>query len=223
MDRPAQQNCYPDNAREDVRPFVPLDVSSVLEVGCGRGGFGRTLRELLGPGARLVAVEAVASSADAARDIGCFDEVVTGYFPEALTTPNERFDLVCFNDVLEHVVDPAAALTATLDVLAQGGRVLATIPNVQYASVVYNLIRGRWTYTESGILDRTHLRFFTRSSMAGLFHDAGYTVESTHGINPIGDVWQTDGNTPRRWLKSLIHPALGNARYLQFVLVARRD
>lgn len=221
MDQPAQQDCYADIAREDVLPFVPLDVRSVLDVGCGRGGFGRALRGLLGAQARLVAVEAVASAADAARATGCFDEVFTGYFPDALSASQERFDLVCFNDVLEHMVDPAAALTATLDVLAPGARVLATIPNVQYAEVVRDLIRGRWTYTEAGILDRTHLRFFTRSSMTQLFQDAGYVVQGSHGINPIGQIWQTDPNAPRRWLKTIVHPALGNARYSQFVVLAR--
>ncbi len=221
MDQPTQQDCYADIAREEVLPFVPRNVESVLEVGCGRGGFGRALRGMLAPGARLVAVEAVASSAAAARDIGCFDEVVTGYFPEALTASEERFDLVCFNDVLEHMVDPQAALEATLGVLTPSGRVLATVPNVQYAAVVFDLIRGRWTYTEAGVLDRTHLRFFTRSSLADLFHDAGYTVESTHGVNPIGDIWRTDPVAPRRWLKSIVHPALGNARFTQFVVLAR--
>src|SRR5918994_7777973 len=63
VESPPQQDVYPDTGRDDIAPFIPVDARSALEVGCGRGGFGRTLRSRLGPEARLVAVEAVASQA----------------------------------------------------------------------------------------------------------------------------------------------------------------
>lgn len=98
---PRQQAVYGDNARRDVAPYVPRDATSALEVGCGRGGFGRTLRRLLGEDARIVGVEAMASEAAVARVGHGFDDVITGYFPAALKGRDDRFDLVVFNDVLE--------------------------------------------------------------------------------------------------------------------------
>lgn len=221
MDQPRQQDHYGDNRRREILPLLPRDVGSVLDVGCGRGGFGVSLREALGPSARLVGVEAVAAAADVARRGGAFDDVVTGYFPQALVQRSERFDLVSFNDVLEHMVDPWAALSATHSVLTPQGRVLAAIPNVRYAPVLADLLRGRWTYTESGVLDRTHLRFFTKASMLALFHDTGFRVEAINGINPVGAIWRTDPLAPRRWAKAILHSGLGDTKYSQFVVTAR--
>ncbi len=97
MSNPPQQGLYGSNARLDVLPHLPDGVTSVLDVGCGRGGFGATLRERYGPGARLVGVEAVPEQAERARTGGGFDEVLDGYFPEVLAGRGDRFDLVTFN------------------------------------------------------------------------------------------------------------------------------
>ena len=97
---------------EEVAPYIPRGSRTVLEVGCGRGGFGRTLRSALGPQARIVGVEAVPEQAEiAAHDHG-FDAVATGYFPEALPEGEGLFDLVVFNDVLEHILEPEDLLNA---------------------------------------------------------------------------------------------------------------
>ena len=71
--------------------------------------------------------------------------------------------------------------------LKEGGYLVASIPNVRYFFNVVDLaVYGRWDYTDEGILDRTHLRFFTRSSMARLLAESGYQVETIVGINPTG-------------------------------------
>ena len=144
-----QQDIYHDNPRPEVAPFIPTGARSVLEVGCGKGGFGPTLRRTLGEQARIVGIEAVPAQAAVARSGHGFDEVADGYFPQALEG-EERFDLVCFNDVLEHVVDPWATLGAATDLLHPGGHVLAAIPSIQYAPVTISLLRGRWDYTTRG-------------------------------------------------------------------------
>ncbi|MCL2541997.1 MAG: class I SAM-dependent methyltransferase [Nocardioidaceae bacterium] len=218
MSHPPQQDVYGFDRRPEVAPYVPRSARSVLEIGCGRGGFARTLRELLGPDARLVGVEPVAESAAAARAAGDLDEVVEGFFPEAV--PEERFDLVVVNDVLEHMLDPWAALRSCHRFLAPGGRVVASLPSIQYAPVVWQLLRGRWDYTDDGTLDRTHVRFFTRATMVELFETTGYDVERTAGIASVVDRWATDPLAPRRWLKRGLARALGDAAYCQFVVVA---
>jgi 2-polyprenyl-3-methyl-5-hydroxy-6-metoxy-1,4-benzoquinol methylase len=215
MEHLPQQDVYGDNERPEVAPFVPSDLRSVLEVGCGQGGFGRTLRRTLGPEARLVAVEAVDSQAAIARGAGVFDDVVSGYFPDALAGSAERFDAVCFLDVLEHVFDPWQMLEDTHERLNPGGVVVAAIPSIQYAPVLRSLLRGRWDYTDWGTLDRTHVRFFTRDTMVEMFEGAGYRVDRCEGVN---SVWESD------WAPSLRRRAMvrmvPQSEWLQFVVVA---
>ncbi|MCA0293580.1 MAG: class I SAM-dependent methyltransferase [Actinobacteria bacterium] len=183
--RPRQQAVYGDNPREDVAPFIPANATSVLEVGCGRGGFGITLRRRLGDDVTIVGVEAMPSEAAVAREAHGFDEVLTGYFPEILAGRNDRFDVIVFNDVLEHILEPWDVLDQAHERLTPKGCVVAAIPSIQYAPVVMGLLRGRWDYSDTGTLDRTHVRFFTKSSMVMMFEKAGYRVEQCTRVVPI--------------------------------------
>jgi 2-polyprenyl-3-methyl-5-hydroxy-6-metoxy-1,4-benzoquinol methylase len=206
--------------RDDVRPSIPTSARSALDVGCSRGGFGRTLRSVLGDHARIVGVEPVASQAVLARNGHGFDEVVDGYFPDALQGRDERFDLICFNDVLEHVIDPWSMLRETIPWLAPGGKVLAAIPSIQFVPVVWHLIRGRWDYRDWGTLDRTHLRFFTKATMIEMFEQAGYRVTRCEGANSVQQVWSSDPNPVKRLAKLGLLPLLGDSRYLHFIILA---
>lgn len=224
-----QSYAYADIERPELEAFIPRDAASVCEAGSAWGGFGRTLRRALGSGARLVAVEPQESAARASEAV--FDEVHVGLFPDALAGVEERFDLLCFNDVLEHMTDPWSALAEARRWLTPGGRVLASVPNVQYGPHVERLLRGRWDYTDVGILDRTHLRFFTRASIEDLFTGAGFTIERLEGIN---SAWQWDWAgryTPTLRAAARHHVMMAarraaltmmpDARWLQFAVVAR--
>jgi 2-polyprenyl-3-methyl-5-hydroxy-6-metoxy-1,4-benzoquinol methylase len=163
--------------------FVPLG-GIVLDVGCHRGGFGQSMRRE-DPGRILWAVEADEEVAAAAR--GFYDRLLVGTYPEVLADTATRFDCIVFNDVLEHMVDPWAALRATLPLLSPSGVVVASIPNVRHIKVVANLVlRGDWAYADMGILDRTHLRFFTSRTIRSLFEDCGFVLEDLEGINALG-------------------------------------
>lgn len=221
---PPQQDVYSSNPRLECIPYVPKGVRSVLDVGCGRGGFGRSLRDTLGDDVRLVGVEPVESQAAIARVSG-FDEVLVGYFPDALPS-GDRFDLICFNDVLEHLVDPWTALRSAGSHLNPGGKILSAIPNVQYAPVVRDLLRGNWNYVESGVLDVTHLRFFTRTSMYTLFQTCDYEIESISGANSAWDFnWFQKGSDIRSRARNLGRHALvkymPDSEFMHFVVVAR--
>ncbi|MFV0463473.1 MAG: class I SAM-dependent methyltransferase [Nostocoides sp.] len=211
-----QQAVYVDNPRGDVRPFIDASARSVLDVGCGRGGFGRTLREVLGPSAHIVGVEAVMVQAERARESGAFSEVRTGYFPEALGESDERFDQVFFNDVLEHIYDPWALLREIPRHLAPNGQVVAVIPNIQYWPVIWELVKGRWDYADAGTLDRTHVRFFTRATMIEAFVDAGFEVLRCEPAN------RYFGGQFSKYPLRALKPVLGNWQWLHFVVVARK-
>jgi 2-polyprenyl-3-methyl-5-hydroxy-6-metoxy-1,4-benzoquinol methylase len=111
------------------------------------------------------------------------DRDIVGRYPEAMPE-GFTFDCITFNDVLEHMVDPARALKFAQAQLTSCGRVVASIPNVRHVSVVIPLVmRGRWDYRADGVLDRTHLRWFTKATMRELFEDNGFSVESQTAIN----------------------------------------
>ena len=145
-----------------------------------------------------------------------YDEVYTGYFPDALADSGERFDLVTFNDVLEHVIDPAVLLTAAIERLHPSGWVLATIPNVRFLPVVLDLVRrDRWDYADWGVLDRTHLRFFTRSTMVELLESAGLVDVRAAGVNSVFGLSRFRRYRP-------LAGRIGSAEFMQYVVVGRR-
>lgn len=172
-----------DFDRAELLPFLPATSRVLLDVGCGSGAFGRLLRSRR-PGMELWAVESDPAAARAAED--GFDHVVLGEFPDE-RLPSGRFDVVLCADVLEHMAEPEKALRAAVKTIGPDGIMVASVPNVRHwRAVVWPLLRhGTWTYTERGILDRTHLRFFTRRSMCDFFADNGWSVESVTGINMI--------------------------------------
>jgi 2-polyprenyl-3-methyl-5-hydroxy-6-metoxy-1,4-benzoquinol methylase len=221
VSHPPQQDLYADDSRQDVRPSIPTSTRSVLDVGCGRGGFGTTLRSVLGDQARIVGVEPVPSQAGRARKGHGYDEVVDGYFPDALEGRDERFDLICFNDVLEHVIDPWSLLRETVRWLKPGGKVLAAIPSIQFAPIVWRLIRGRWDYLDYGTLDRTHLRFFTRATMTEMFEQNGYRVLECRGANGVEVTWPQEPRLLRRLAKKSLLPFLRDSRFIHFIVLAQ--
>jgi SAM-dependent methyltransferase len=197
-----------------MRAFVPAEARVILDVGCGDGSFAAGLREErrdreleiwgleLDPGA-------------AARAAERLDQVLVGPAEERLAElPRQRFDCIVFNDVLEHLAWPEDLLRGLRPCLAAGGVVVASIPNVRYFFNVWDLaVRGDWAYHDEGIRDRTHLRFYTRSSMRDLFARAGYRLRRQEGINPTGS-WRF------RLANLLALGRLGELRYLQFACVA---
>lgn len=173
LQKPAQE--YFEGQRSDVADFVPADCKRVLDVGCGYGGLGRSLR------ARGVShIFGVEINSDAASRL---DDVYSGYWigdVEQVTLPADIgvFDCIVFADVLEHLRDPWGTLQRYLQWLKPGGYVVLSVPNVRNLALLYRLIvQGRWEYEDSGLLDRTHLRFFTRHSITEMLEGAGLTVE----------------------------------------------
>ena len=126
-------------------------------------------------GVFVAGVEIDPRAAAEARKV--LDDVVEGDI-EVLDLPykNKNFDCILFADVLEHLIDPLSVLKKTRKFLKSDGTVIASLPNVQYLGLIHHLIEGNWTYQDEGILDRTHLRFFTFNEMEKLFNDAGYEI-----------------------------------------------
>jgi 2-polyprenyl-3-methyl-5-hydroxy-6-metoxy-1,4-benzoquinol methylase len=190
---------YSDDPRIEVANLTPPGIR-VLDVGCSRGAFGAELKRR-DPERIVYGIEPTAAVVYARKRL---DNVAQGFFPLDIPTSWEPFDVVCFNDVLEHISDPWTVLTQTLDYLTPNGQILASIPNVRYINVVLDLVfRGEWHYEDNGVLDRTHLRFFTRKSILEMFSAAGLRVDelvATHldeSRRPVARVLRRSGLTGR--------------------------
>ena len=202
---------YVDDPKREAQPFVPECASSLLDVGCWRGAFGAALKALR-ESLLVWGVEMNSEAASAARQR--LDHVVHGSFPEAMPL-DRRFDCITFLDVLEHFADPWSVLKVTKQLLNQDGVIIALVPNVQHYSVIKSLFFGEWTYRDTGILDRDHLRFFTKRTLVELFQSTGYEVDTVTPVNI----------STRRSLKPalrLLGRSLDGFRARHYVVVARR-
>lgn len=150
----------------------------VLEVGCDLGA---TLLEIQNhfPKCKTYGLDINEAAVEIAKHI---TRAEYGNIDELKTPFQERFDYIIFGDVLEHLRHPKEVISMCRGLLNEGGYIIASIPNVMHISVLEELIEGRFRYQDVGLLDRTHIHFFTYYEIMNLFHDAGYTVEDINGI-----------------------------------------
>jgi 2-polyprenyl-3-methyl-5-hydroxy-6-metoxy-1,4-benzoquinol methylase len=173
---------YYANTRVEVVAKLPRPLGAVLDVGCGAGGVGRSLRAA---GAeRVEGVEVHAAVAEQAREV--YDLVHVGDVAELLEEGriDGPFDTLVLYDVLEHLVDPARVLQALHGVAAPAARIHVSVPNARHWSLLRDLVlRGTFGYTEWGHRDASHLRWFTRRDMESLLeHDGWGVVESSPAV-----------------------------------------
>ena len=170
---------YYTHARPEVLALVPEASRIIVDIGCAAGALGRTLK-LRDSGIQVRGVELTAEAAAVAR--GCLDDVVQGGAEIAMPAHWPEPDCLVFADVLEHLVDPWGVLKAWTAVLRPGGTVVISLPNAGHCSALGGLIAGRWDYLDAGVMDRTHLRFFTRSTAIALVTEAGLEVVGTRRV-----------------------------------------
>ena len=149
----------------------------VLEFGCASGYVSRVLRDR---GCRVVGIEIDPEFASQAKEF-C-EDVIIGNAEELdleSTLAERSFDVAVFGDVLEHMTDPLGMLRRVRQWLVPDGYVVASLPNIAHGAVRLALLDGRFEYTPEGLLDETHLRFFTHDTIKDLFHQAGFVLVET--------------------------------------------
>ena len=192
--------------------FLPADAARVLDVGCGGGIFAAGLKDRFGVEVWGIEIDPDACAAAAPRlDVLLGGDAVA----RASELPSAHFDCIFLNDILEHLVEPEELLRLLAGKIAPGGRLVASLPNVRHFPVLWDLaVRGRWEYVDEGILDRTHLRFYTKSSIEGMFARCGYGIERLVGINPTGSLHF-------RLFNLLTLGRFAETRFLQYACVAQ--
>ena len=207
---------YIEKERHEMLDRIPKEAATILDVGCAVGSFGQLIKSERSSEVWGIEINDYAASIAAQK----LDKVICGSFDETLDLPKDKFDCIVFNDVLEHLVDPYSALLYSKTLLRDGGKIVASIPNVRYFDNVWKLLVDKdWEYTQNGILDRTHLRFFTRTSILKTFSDLGYEIESIEGINPLE---QEHPHRVKKFriLNYILLNQIEDMRYIQFAVVA---
>jgi methionine biosynthesis protein MetW len=199
------QDLDPGESTGIISSMIPPR-ARVLDVGCGTGAVSRLIMNACD--CIVLGLEPDADRAAAAISNGM--EVVGAEFTEELTPQLGLFDVVLFADVLEHLVDPFETLRLAKRFLRVGGAVVASLPNVAHWTVRLDLLRGRFDYQPIGIMDATHLRWFTLRSLHRLFTQAGYRIVKTKAS---AGMWMEAYRLPPwRWipcrvLRKLVHGA----------------
>jgi SAM-dependent methyltransferase len=214
---------YFEFTRPELRELVPATARRVLDVGCGAGALGAALKAER-PGCEVVGVEGFPDAAARARTrVDAVLELDLDALA-ALPAGAGTFDAIVLGDVLEHLRDPERLLRALLPSLAPDGVLVCSIPNVKHWSVLAPLlVEDSWTYTDAGLLDRTHVHFFTLKEIGTMLDRLG--LESIHvGVNdhlplpeqltPLVDLAVAFGADRER-------AAFGLGAY-QYLVVARR-
>lgn len=211
-----QQSSYEDkpdyyysNPRRDYVALLPINSNAaILELGCGDGATGAlALKE--GKCGRYVGIEMFAPMAERARRV--LSEVHVGNI-ENMVLPHaeETFDALILSEVLEHLVDPQKILKRLVTLLKPNGLVFASSPNIAHWSNVKNLCLGKFEYEESGMMDRTHLRWFTPNSFSSMFTSAGVVVDKLAPFNRL--------KMPERLFRVLLGKRFASLWYFQINL-----
>lgn len=172
---PGREGKYYASERNDIIDLIPSGVRRVLDVGCGYGNMGKKLRAQRN--AEVVGIEKEKAVLDVAkRNV---DKLIIGDVEDTRLTFEKgyNFDCIVYGSILEHLKDPWKVLKEHSYFLKKGGYCLACLPNICHYSIIKELMKNRWEYKPEGILDESHLRFFTLSGIVKMFSDAGYTIE----------------------------------------------
>ena len=159
--------------RRDILEKIPSHARKVLDLGCGSGALGAALKKR-----QECIVHGLEMNPDAhARAVKIYDECFKGNLDNYNhRTFDDDYDAIIFGDILEHIIDPWSALRRYAELLDKDGIIVASIPNAAHPSVLYDLSRGLFRYQSAGLLDVTHLRFFTLPTIGQMFVKAGLKI-----------------------------------------------
>jgi 2-polyprenyl-3-methyl-5-hydroxy-6-metoxy-1,4-benzoquinol methylase len=175
---------YFTNARHDYVAELPASATArILEIGCGAGETG-ALALLSRKCEYYCGVEMFQTAAEIAKSR--LSEVLVGDIEQLNPGWNsETFDALILSEVLEHLADPWATLRKIRPAMKSGALVFASSPNVSHYRTIVMLLRGEWTLSDFGVMDRTHLRWFTPNTYRDLFESCGYRVDAVREHRPL--------------------------------------
>lgn len=216
---------YDDSPREDIIQLIQSKPSKVLEIGCAAGATGAKIKQLF-PECFYAGIEIDQSFSRTAAtriDLSVCANIENNTLSEIGFNKRE-FDLIICADVLEHLYNPWKLLHQLSHLLTENGVLLASIPNSQHFSILQELSSGRFRYQPHGLLDATHIRFFTFLEIVDLFRNTGWSLVScarklTHRIDQFE--FPCDLNFGRITIRNVTREEAANFHTFQFLLVAK--
>jgi SAM-dependent methyltransferase len=167
--------------RREMLKYIPNGSRRILDVGCGNGGFGDIIKQYLR--IEVWGIDVEEKAIEFAKEK--LDNAILGDFLLSNSLPDEYFDVICFNDVLEHMADPYSALKISCKYLSDKGVIIGSVPNVRHISIIRNLLINKdWEYTAAGIMDFGHLRFFTMKSLRNALEKLDFEILCLERIKP---------------------------------------
>lgn len=206
------KSVYFNSQRPEMQKYIPEDAMKILDVGCSDGSF---CGSLIRPDREIWGIEMNATAAKKAEEVCNF--VLVGDFNELYKQlPKNHFDCVIFNDVLEHIYSPWDTIKIVKTLLSSTGVLVSSIPNFRFIANLIEVVgHGEFKYRpEGGILDDTHIRFFTQKSIRYMFENQGYELLIQDGIGKRND-WKM------KLLYILSFGSMKDASFRQFATVAR--
>ena len=172
---------YYDNVRKEMLKYLPENAQKIMDVGCGNGAFASVVKQK--NDAEVWGIELMEEEAVIAQTV--LDKVLTGSCENHIDNlPENYFDVIYFNDVLEHLADPYTVLDALKSKLSPKGVIISSIPNVRFYRTFSKVVFLKdWKYDDFGIMVKNHLRFFTGKSIKRMYEYLGYDVLINEGIN----------------------------------------
>ncbi len=219
---------YFNHMRKEIIDQIPLESEMILDVGCAAGGIGKYVK-VKNPSCKVYGIEVDELAVINAKQY--YDEVFVMNLDhlEDLPIPHYSFDVIICADVLEHLYNPYRVLAILSKYLKEGGTLITSIPNIRHISTVNELLRGNWAYEYAGILDNTHIRFFTLKEMQKMLFDAGYIQRHvTANKDPNFLISNKDGHslinldTPDFTLKNLSEQDILEYESVQFILSCQK-
>ena len=203
---------YFDNTRTEMLRFIPNDVESIIEIGCGTGSFGARLK-----GLRDIHYTGIDFDPESVRIASTrIDEALCLNVEKEELPFQRRFDCIICNDVLEHMYDPWSVLKKLALTLTPRGYIVVSIPNIRYFPVFKEyFLQSQWVYRENGVMDWTHIRFFTEKSVRHLVESSGFEILACEGINGERFPWKF------ALLNRMLLNRLDDMRWQQFACVGR--
>jgi 2-polyprenyl-3-methyl-5-hydroxy-6-metoxy-1,4-benzoquinol methylase len=155
---------------------MPSNLKKIVEIGTGSGALANAYKQV-NPNTKYIGVEIDSGYADLSKQY-CDKVYLENFESPSWDLINELSDadLVIFSDVLEHMYDPWKVLDRLAKSLSKNSSVIASIPNTQHWSLQKEILTGNFNYTDSGLLDRTHIRYFTRKTILTLFSEHGFLI-----------------------------------------------
>ena len=199
--------------RPEMVQFLPDEYSKVLEIGCNVGNF----RRFVNKPCEYWGVEPFEAAANIAKTK--MDKILVDFYDKIEDEiPDNYFDLVIANDVIEHMEQPWNFLKSVKKKMTEKASLILAIPNVRYYENLKKMLFHKdWKYEDCGILDITHLRFFTKKSIIRLLNENEFKIEKMSGINSVR---VRRRHLPKYWLAKFIFGA--DIEFLQFGVRAKK-